>query len=100
MYNNRHIEGFVIEDANGYMTKVKLFYYTFWKRMRGVLNAVMAHGVFKYEEKLTTPITKDFYEFCKKVYNNSSEDTRATMPKDIITFRNAYFDHIHSPNYI
>ena len=27
-YNGRHIEGFVVEDANGYMVKLKLCYYT------------------------------------------------------------------------
>lgn len=32
-YNSKKIEGFVIEDSNGYMVKVKLTYYNFWKFM-------------------------------------------------------------------
>ena len=32
----RRIEGFVIEDSAGYMTKLKLAYYNFWKFMRSV----------------------------------------------------------------
>lgn len=34
------IEGFVIEDSGGYMTKLKLPYYNFWKRMRTVAREV------------------------------------------------------------
>jgi len=33
-YNGEYIEGFVLEDSSGYMTKVKLDYYSFWKQMR------------------------------------------------------------------
>ena len=29
-----HTEGYVIEDAAGYMVKIKLPFYTFWKKMR------------------------------------------------------------------
>ena len=29
-----HIEGYVIEDAKGYMVKIKLPFYSFWKHMR------------------------------------------------------------------
>ena len=32
LYNGREIEGFVIEDQNGYMVKLKLWYYSFWKK--------------------------------------------------------------------
>lgn len=33
-------EGYVIEDAEGFMTKLKLPYYNFWKQMRGVAEKV------------------------------------------------------------
>ena len=31
-YKGNDIEGFVIEDSVGYMTKLKLFYYKYWKK--------------------------------------------------------------------
>lgn len=34
-FNGHHVEGFVIEDAKGFMFKVKLPFYSFWKAMRG-----------------------------------------------------------------
>lgn len=33
-YRNQDIEGFVFEDANGNMTKIKMANYAFWKKMR------------------------------------------------------------------
>ena len=41
---DRHIEGFVIEDANGFMVKIKLPYYQFWKFMRGIAQEVLRTG--------------------------------------------------------
>ena len=34
-YHNKDIEGFVFEDTQGNMTKIKMANYAFWKRMRG-----------------------------------------------------------------
>jgi tRNA splicing ligase len=34
-------EGFVIEDSSGFMTKLKLPYYTFWKHMRGIREQIV-----------------------------------------------------------
>lgn len=41
-HGGKHVEGFVIEDANGFMTKVKLPYYGFWKRMRSMKDRILA----------------------------------------------------------
>ena len=38
-YNGNYIEGFVFEDANGFMTKCKTGYYNFWKFMRSVADS-------------------------------------------------------------
>lgn len=38
------IEGFVIEDSRGYMTKLKLPYYNFWKQMRSAAREVAKKG--------------------------------------------------------
>jgi len=37
-------EGYVIEDANQKMFKIKLPYYNFWKQMRGVLHKMSSRG--------------------------------------------------------
>ncbi len=34
-FDGQHIEGFVIEDAKGFMFKIKLPFYAFWKALRG-----------------------------------------------------------------
>lgn len=34
-YNNSYIEGFVLEDSNRKMVKIKCHYYNFWKKIRG-----------------------------------------------------------------
>lgn len=55
-YNGRCIEGFVLEDDNGYMVKLKTAYYNFWKRMRGMADfpfkiiyfPVKSDGIGKY----------------------------------------------------
>lgn len=43
-YNGRKIEGFVIEDSVGYMTKLKLTYYNFWKFMRAISHEAIRNG--------------------------------------------------------
>lgn len=37
-----HVEGLVIEDTAGYMTKVKLPYYAFWKQMRNMKDRIVS----------------------------------------------------------
>lgn len=37
-FENKEIEGFVLEDAAGWHVKVKLDYYTFWKQVRSALD--------------------------------------------------------------
>ncbi|MEM7058294.1 MAG: RNA ligase [Pseudomonadota bacterium] len=34
-WRGKDLEGFVVEDANGFMFKIKLDFYSFWKSMRG-----------------------------------------------------------------
>jgi predicted kinase/virulence-associated protein VapD len=40
-WKGQDVEGFVLEDASGYMTKIKLPNYSFWKRMRSVKDRVV-----------------------------------------------------------
>lgn len=41
-YENEYIEGFVIEDVRGYMVKIKLPWYAFWRQMRTQLERQIA----------------------------------------------------------
>lgn len=37
LFQGRPVEGFVLEDAAGFLVKIKLDFYTFWKRMRSLV---------------------------------------------------------------
>jgi len=60
-YNGRVIEGFVIEDSAGYMTKLKLAYYNFWKFMRTISYEAIRNGYIKKTSALTTPLANEYY---------------------------------------
>lgn len=42
-YRSRQIEGFVVEDTEGFQFKIKLPYYSFWKRMRSLKDKLRAY---------------------------------------------------------
>lgn len=91
LYNGKNIEGFVIEDSNGFMVKVKGYYYNFWKFMRKVKDEVFKQtksgykGYIDRTSALTTDKMNLFYGFIKDLaksdYNGKT---------DIITLRNLY----------
>ena len=66
-YNGKYIEGFVIEDNNGFMIKIKLYYYSFWKKMRSVAEEVFRTGNYRRTGSLTTPEANYFFGFCKDI---------------------------------
>jgi len=39
---NRKLEGYVVEDVNGNMNKIKLPFYNFWKEMRGLRDKIIS----------------------------------------------------------
>lgn len=90
-FNGRIIEGFVIEDSAGYMTKVKLTYYNFWKFMRGLTHEVLQRGHFHKTSALTTPTANDYYGFIKNVFDTTDKETRQSMPRDIIYWRDKFY---------
>lgn len=90
-FNGRIIEGFVIEDSAGYMTKVKLTYYNFWKFMRGLTHEVLQRGYFHKTSALTTPTANDYYGFIKGIYDQTNKETRQSMPRDIIYWRDQFY---------
>lgn len=87
-YNGRKIEGFVIEDSVGYMTKLKLVYYNFWKFMRSVSHEAIRNGYIRKISALTTPTANEFYAWVRKLHDVEDKDS---IPKDICTLRRLFY---------
>ena len=87
-YRGDKIEGFVIEDANGYMVKLKLAYYNFWKFMRSIAHETLKKGHTNRTSFLTIPVANEFYAWCKKQFENGKADE---LPRDIVTLRKMFY---------
>ena len=87
-YNGRNIEGFVIEDADGYMVKLKLAYYNFWKFMRSISHEAIRKGYITKTSALTTPLANEYYSWVKELYNVEDKES---IPKDICTLRHMFY---------
>lgn len=87
-YNGRKIEGFVIEDSVGYMTKLKLTYYNFWKFMRSISHEAIKNGYIKKTSALTTPTANEYYAWVRKLHEVEDKDS---LPKDICTLRRLFY---------
>lgn len=83
-HNGEYIEGFVIEDQQGFMTKIKLSYYSFWKFMRSIVTEVYKKGYTSKTSALATPLANQFYGWLRK-------QNRELLKKDIITLRNMFY---------
>lgn len=87
-FNGRKIEGFVIEDSVGYMTKLKLTYYNFWKFMRTISHEAIRNGYIKKTSALTTPTANEYYAWVRKLHDVENIDS---VPKDICTLRKLFY---------
>lgn len=87
-YNGEHIEGFVYEGSNGFMTKSKLPYYNQWKLLRGVTQTFIRHNHIKFTGALTTAEANMFYGWLKK------QNKTNIAGKDIITLRDMFENDI------
>lgn len=94
-YKNEKIEGFVIEDSVGYMTKLKLHYYKYWKHLRSVAQSVFKYGNYKYTGSLLTPIENEFYGWCKSLATDMTVEERKEHCRkyniNICQLRNEFF---------
>ena len=90
-FDGKVIEGFVIEDSNGFMTKVKLSYYNFWKSMRGVAHMVLKKGYIDKTSILYNALSNDFYGFMQNIYKTTTKEERQEFPTDIIYWRNRFY---------
>ena len=80
--NGEYIEGFVVEDSNGFMFKYKLYYYSIWKKLRGVTYKYLKNptGTGDYTSMLTTPMENYYLAFLKEKYpNGASEEERGRI---------------------
>lgn len=91
-YKGQYIEGFVFEDANGFMTKCKTGYYNFWKFMRGVADATLKFGYYRSTGALDTKAANLFYGFCRELYKKDYNKETESYPykTDIISLRKMY----------
>lgn len=87
-YNGRKIEGFVIEDSAGFMTKLKLTYYNFWKFMRSISHEAIRKGYIAKTSALTTPTANEYYAWVRKLHDVEDKDS---IPKDICTLRSLFY---------
>lgn len=84
-HNGEYIEGFVIEDQQGFMTKIKLSYYSFWKFMRSIVSEVYKKGYTTRTSALNAPLANKFYGWLR-------QQNRELLKKDIITLRNMFYN--------
>lgn len=78
-------EGYVIEDAAGFMTKLKLPYYNFWKQMRGLKHKISnKHEHTVNTGSLYTPLHNRFFAWAK------TQDRRYLRSTSIIKLRNQF----------
>lgn len=88
---NNCLEGFVLEDAEGFMVKIKTDYYNFWKRMRYVASEVYNNGFIKKLSIISEPLAKSFYDWL------------LTQPKEIqklniISLRDKFYEGSNNEN--
>lgn len=90
-YNGEFIEGFVVEDSNGFMFKYKLYYYSIWKKLRGITYKYLKNPTrtSSYTSALTTPMENYYLAFLKEKYpNGASDKERITI--NIISLRDEF----------
>ena len=81
-YNDRNIEGFVIEDSNNYMVKIKLHYYKFWKKLRGVFQTYMKYGYYRNTGCLLSTLDNEFLLYVKELYDKSEKEDRRKITEE------------------
>lgn len=86
-YKGEFIEGFVLEDSSGFMTKVKLAYYNTWKMLRGLKETYKKRGYVSRLGALTTQEQNLFFGFIKTL-------PKETLDLDIIQLRDMFYQKL------
>jgi predicted kinase len=84
-------EGYVIEDASGFMTKIKLPYYNFWKQMRSLKDTIANKREHLVSgSTLFTPLHNGVFAWMKQ------QDREWLKKTDIITIRNKFYSETNA----
>ncbi len=89
-FNGKHIEGFVIQDHAGFLCKIKLPYYNFWRHMRTIRDQVI-------ESRLSGKMMKiDFHDQnALHFYNWITQQPDDVLSQSIIDLRTIYTHTYH-----
>ena len=89
--NDDCIEGFVFEDANGFMFKLKVAYYNDWKMLRSVANKIFRSGNINFTGALQSIESNYFYGWCRDKFMELDKQGRwAYSKRDIIDLRDEF----------
>ena len=86
--DGKHIEGFVVEDSDSFMFKVKLPYYREWKFLRGITQRVSKYGVITNPGCLTTALENYFYGYLRELKKNNPKYLESAS---IIELRDSFY---------
>lgn len=85
------IEGFVFEDANGFMFKLKTHYYNEWKMLRGAAIKIFRSGNINFTGALQSVESNYFYGWCREKFVTLTKQERWDYSKrDIISLRDEF----------
>ena len=85
------IEGFVFEDADGFMFKLKVAYYNDWKMLRSVASKIFRSGNINFTGALQSIESNYFYGWCRDKFNSLDKQGRwAYSKRDIISLRDEF----------
>ena len=88
-YVDDYTEGYVIEDASGFMVKLKSPWYLYWKNFRKAMEDVIRRGKSWKVQTITGPNVSATYEYLKQ-YIYDLKDTGKDLSKvSILDFKEA-----------
>ena len=73
---DKYIEGFVIEDNNNFMVKIKTSYYNNWKNLRAKMENALKNNNFKSKSEDKLEIS--FMKYLQEKYENKNVDIKTT----------------------
>ena len=90
--DEQFIEGYVIEDSNGFMFKLKTPYYSFWKQMRGIAGSIVKYGDYKHLGRFKdNEEAIEFYEWMIK--NKDNDEIKRLVSQNRIIEIRKLFEH-------
>lgn len=89
--DDKCVEGYVFEDANGFMFKLKTPYYNEWKMLRGVAIKIFRSGNINFTGALQSVESNYFYGWCREKFVTLTKQERWDYSKrNIISLRDEF----------